>query len=360
MRLVPAVLCLLLPISATAAVAAPPDVADTAIRQQQRAQVSLTASSAWVRKGGDVTLRGRVEGVRGRATVTIMQRDQGSRRWFVETRKRTTRTGAFRHREDIRSGTRSYKACVKRRCSAPVVVHMGRQPASPTSVTLEGLSPGTVEAGQPFTATGAASANLEGRTIEIQAYDSGSTSWSAVGSATVAGGRWTGTAAISTAGKAVPVRAAFPATVGFASSASTTATITVYGWYYLHDWEPVAAYGDLAGSYDVNGVTYSKSVGLWFFNDDTELIEYNLSRACTHLSTTIGVSDTSPANERVTARVFVDSVKKWEKTGIVLGQSYPITLDISGGLRLRVEGTPEVYGSDDRLIFGDARVLCAF
>lgn len=325
-----------------------------------RVRVSLTTTTPYVKKGGIASLKGRVRGARGRQIVRIMQRNSGARSWVVEATKRTSRKGVFRHREDVNSGTRLYKACVKRRCSESVKVHMGKQPTKPTAVSIGAVAPTTIEAGQAFTVSGSASANLNGRMVEIQAFDSGSDSWGVVGSASVTNGAWAGTASVSTAGRAIPVRASFSGGIGLARSSSTAATISVYGWFYLKNFSAVAQNTGLSGgSYNVNGVNYPQSIGLWFFSSRTAYLEYDLSRSCTRFAATVGVADYAPSSEKVAGSVIIDNVTKWSQTRMGLGQAYPITLDITAGLRLRVEATPEVYGSDADLIFGDARVLCA-
>lgn len=332
----------------------------SALAAQVRVRVSLRTTTPWVKKGDFASLKGEVRGVRGRQVVRIMQRSKGSGSWVLEATKRTSRSGVFTHREDVTSGDRSYKACVKGACSKPITVRMGTPPKKPTAVSIGAVSPTTVEAGQAFTVSGTASSNLEGRAVQVEAYDAGTEAWSIVGAATVANGAWTGSVAISTAGRAVPVRASFPGGIGLERSSSTATSVAVYGWFYLRNRSSVAENTGLSGgSYNVNGVTYPQSVGVWFFSSRTAYLEYDLSRSCTRFAATVGVADYAPSNEKVAGSLIVDNVVKWSRTGIGLGQSYPLDVDITAGLRLRIEGTPEVYGSDADLIFGDARVLCA-
>ena len=235
MRIISALLtCILVTsvCSSTASVAST-DV-DGAADRAQRARISLTASSEYVKKGGIVTLSGRVRGVRGRVKVTIFQKTKGKSSWNVEAIKRTSRKGRFVHREDVRSGDRTYRACVKRACDS-VLVKMGKPPAADTAVGISGLSASAVEAGQAFAVSGVASANLNGRMVEVQAYDGASSSWGAVGRATVQGGSWSAPTAVTTAGRSVPLRAAFLGGVGLRPSTSGATSVTVFGWYYLHD-----------------------------------------------------------------------------------------------------------------------------
>ena len=364
MRIISALLtCILVTsvCSSTASVAST-DV-DGAAERAQRARVSLTASSEYVKKGGIVTLSGRVQGVRGRVKVTIFQKTKGKSSWNVEAIKRTSRKGRFTHREDIRSGDRTYRACVKRVCDS-VVVKMGKPPAADTAVGISGLSTSAVEAGQAFAVSGVASANLNGRMVEVQAYDGASSSWGAVGRATVEGGTWSAPTAVTTAGRSVPLRAAFLGGVGLRPSTSGATSVTVFGWYYLYDGMPDQVAGADSrysnyGSYNVNGTNYSKSYGIGGSVGFTSFGEFNVARSCVRFAATVGVNDEASTSLRTTGRVLVDSVTKWTKSGIGLGSAEAINLDISNGLRLRVENS-ETTSGDGSLVFGDARALCAF
>lgn len=347
--------------SATAAASSADPVAERA----QRARISIAASPEWVKKGGIVKLTGRVRGVRGRAAVTIYQKNKGARKWVVEAKKRTTRKGRFTHREDVNSGDRTYKACVKRACDT-VLVHMGKAPSKPTAVSISAISASSIEAGQPFTVSGAASANLNGRQVEVQAYDSGSGSWGAVGRGSVQNNAWSASTSVSTAGRSVPLRAAFLGGVGLSASRSTASSVSVYGWYYFYDGTPAyvaqrEAYGGQVAydTWNINGVTYSKSLGIGGGTGYSNWVEYDLARSCIRLATTVGLDDSSGTTTRATARIVVDNVTKWTQSGLQLGQSIPVTIDITSGLRLHVETSETTSGTGD-VVFGDVRTLCAF
>lgn len=367
MRLAPFLLSLaLLPAGLTATAAAAPDAPDAGARQQQ-ARVSLAASAAWVSKGGTVVLSGKVRGVRGRTTVTIYQKKlrRGSS-WNVETRKRTTRKGAFRHRENILTGHRMYRACAKGRCSPEVTVRMGTPPppaAKPTALTLTSMNASSIDAGVPFTVQGSAT-NLDGYAVQVQAYDAGSATWGGIGTATVAGGQWVATASVTTAGRSVPIRAFFPGAPGRGGSASNESPLTVFGWYYLYD---TTALEEVAGDwcestgYEINGVPYVKSVGFGTSCYDDGYGEANLSRSCSTFAATVGVDDEADSTDaRWTAVVKADNVVVFNQSNIGFGQTIPVSLPITNTLRLRLEGVggASSYGSD--LVFGDARVRCAF
>lgn len=362
MRLFTALLtCLLVatmtPGSATAATRG----AEHAAERTQRTRITIAASPEWVKKGGIVTLTGRVRGVRGRATVTIYQKNKGARKWEAEATKRTTRKGRFTHREDVKTGDRTYRACVQRACDS-VLVHMGKAPSKPTAVSITAVSASSIEAGQAFTVSGAASSNLNGRPVEVQAFDSGSSSWGAVGRGSVQNGVWSASASVSTAGRSVPLRAAFLGGVGLSSSTSTASAVTVYGWYYVYDDLPeqvASSYDYDYDSFNINGTNYSKSMALYGSTGYTSYVEYNLGRGCIRLATTIGINDEASTSLRATGRILVDNVTKLTRSGLKLGSSEALSLDISNGLRLRVEDTETTDGSG-YLVFGDLRMLCAF
>lgn len=362
MRLVHAVAtALLLTLLAAPGVAATP----SSDHKAQRARVTISATPEWVKKGGIVTLTGTVKGVRGRVPVTIFQKTKG-KSWVVEAVKRTSRKGRFTHREDVKSGDRTYKACVKRACDT-VLVHMGQQPKETTAVSITGQSASTVEAGQAFTVAGAASRNLDGRTVEVQAYQAAAESWGVIGSAVVANGAWTSTTSLSTAGKSVPVRVAFPGGVGLKDSTSAAVSMTVYGWYYLSDRDRVDSLRFDDGSAFIAGTPYSHSVfnSSDFWWEAKPWGEWNLSYSCTTFDASIGLDDESETGFKVGFRSWADSVER--SHGIMTTGQAPtrVTFDVTGVFRLRLQdeyvagssGSGSGYGWG---VWGDARVLCAF
>ena len=53
-------------------------------------------------------------------------------------------------------------------------------------------------------------------------------------------------------------------------------------------------------------------------------------------------------------------MQKWTQSNIRLGAAYPVSVDVTGALRLHLEVSELAYDSRDALVFGNARVLCAF
>ena len=348
MRLVHAVVAaLLLTLLAAPGVAATP----SSDHRAQRARVTISASPEWVKKGGIVTLTGTVKGVRGRVSVTIYQKTKG-KSWVVEAVKRTSRKGRFTHREDVKAGDRTYKACVKRACDS-VLVHMGQQPKQTTAVSITGQSASTVEAGQAFTVSGAASANLNGQQVQLEAFDGTTSAWSAVSSATVQNSQWSTTTSIGTAGKSIPIRAIFAGGTALRPSVSNQAALAVYGWYYLEDLDTVQGGWDLDGAQRISGVTYPKSVG-----ENDETIQVDLQRSCIRFSAAVGLDDSSVSTAKASIRLLTDSVERYANTNLTLGVGFPVSFDVTGALRFVFE--PAGVNGYPEIVLGDARVLCAF
>jgi hypothetical protein len=345
--------------TASLAVASPDD---TAASRAQRVRVSIDASPLWVKKGGIVTLSGRVQGVTGRVEVTILQKTKGTSSWSVEAVKRTSRKGRFTHREDVTSGDRSYKACVKRACDS-VLVHMGKPPAAATAVGITGLSVAAVEAGQAFTVSGVASGNLNGRAVEVQAYDGASSTWGAVGRAVVQGGVWSAPTAVTTAGRSVPLRAAFTGGVGLKPSSSTASSVTVYGWYYVNEqFQTVEGDGGWRwrwGSFKMNGADFEKSVGAMLYYSGTRTNQIDLGRSCTTYRATIGIDDSTATTAQATVSLYADAVSRWTRSGLRLGSTQEVQIDVTNALRLRFDVTPTGSG-EGYAVFGNGQVLCAF
>lgn len=382
MRMAHALLALvLLPFLQVGAASAGTDQLPDQLRAEQqqarqlRARVSLKTTTPWVRKGGTIALKGRVKGTRGRTRVTIFQRKIGQRGWGVEAVKRTTRKGRFSHREGLTKGSRHYKACAKGRCSRKILVRQGKPPTPPpppppvkqdTAVAVDALPVTSIDAGQTLNLSGSASGNINGGTVYVQAYDAGSSSWGSVGSAVVTAGRWSASVTISTAGRAIPLRAYFPGDPGLKESASASHNLTVFGWYFFYDEGPLDSVAGGWNSFNtttINTNVFPRSVAMepdsW--SSDLAAAEFNLNRSCTTFQASAGLSDdTSDTARKFNMVIKGDSVTKYTKTGISYAAPVPIDIDISGILRLRVEADQTAGRSYGLLWLGDARVRCAF
>ena len=107
-----------------------------------------------------------------------------------------------------------------------------------------------------------------------------------------------------------------------------------------------------------NSVTCSPSQG----SAEPTSAEYVLSHKANRFEATFGQSDRGTTGLTVTFRVLVDDrVVSTSTAG--LGQKVPVGVDVTGGLRLRIEltvsgGHPDDYGSASAVL-GDARLLGA-
>ena len=360
MRLAPFLLSLaLLPAGLTATAAGAPTVPDAGARQEQ-ASVSLSASAAWVRKGGIVLLRGKVRGARGRTTVTIYQKKlrRGSS-WNVEARKRTSRRGAFRHSENILTGHRKYKACAKGRCSQEVTVRMGTPPppaSVPTALTLTSMSTSSVDAGAPFTVQGTAT-NLDGQTVQVQAYDAGSSTWTSLVTAIVTGGQWTATTSVTATGRSVPIRAFFSGVPGLASSASNESSLTVFGWFYLTDLGFELDDDVDTGPGSLAGTTFTHSLwatGCNLCDSQEDGWRVVTSAKCSHFRTTVGMLDAAEVSEKPSATIYRDGQPAWSQQ-LSYGRTTAVALSVEGTLQFEVRLVDEGYPA-----LGDPMLRCAF
>jgi serine/threonine protein kinase len=86
-----------------------------------------------------------------------------------------------------------------------------------------------------------------------------------------------------------------------------------------------------------NGRTYAHAlVGQADCSTGDAWVDYDLSRDWKRFTTTIGIGDSSPAQSTATFKIFVDG--KQVATGdVALGRPGPVDLDVSQGLRLRLE-----------------------
>jgi DUF1707 SHOCT-like domain/NPCBM/NEW2 domain len=111
---------------------------------------------------------------------------------------------------------------------------------------------------------------------------------------------------------------------------------------YLADLDPVdrSTYGQIfAQSATANGAFYGHSVV--FYNECGNnqggdiWAEYNLSRAYTRFTATVGVSDDDPAAAQGTYRILVDGAQV-SAGDVASGRSTPIQLDVTNALHIRL------------------------
>lgn len=126
---------------------------------------------------------------------------------------------------------------------------------------------------------------------------------------------------------------------------------------YLRSMQTVRGGNDpTKGSVNVNGKAYPQSISSSRFMTTATNYQYDLGRNWRSFRATIGLSDTSHPDARYQFRVFVDDQPRgsWNMR---LGQSQDINVDVSGGLRLRLEMTKTAAnGNNANAVWGDARV----
>lgn len=357
-----------------AATLAPAAAGQAVTPVERAARISLSAPST-VAPYSKVTLKGRTGARRG-AKITIFQRPTTRASWNVEGTTRVKKRGKFSYSEGVTDFSRYYRACLKRSCSPARFVTVAKPtpqppppPATPqpTSLALTAGPAAQIEAGQSVTVSGTASANLAGTAVYLQAYDGTSKTWGAVGGSVVSSAAtWTVSGPIGTSGKAIALRVISADTPSLIGSSVDAGAVAVFGWYPLDDTSMPA---DISGSYvgygprTINAIPYSSSVyfdySSYSSSYDSLSEEWNLSRSCKTFSATVGLPDTSSVTSRYSFQLFADSVQKDAKSGIALGTSTPVSIDISNALRLKI-AVQRTAGSGASLSFGDAKALCAF
>jgi serine/threonine-protein kinase len=94
----------------------------------------------------------------------------------------------------------------------------------------------------------------------------------------------------------------------------------------------------------------------------SEHVEYNVSKGYRQLVATAGVEDNSPDSAtKVQVQIFGDG-RQLQNTTMTFGASYPVNVDLSGVLRLRIEWqdishSNSFCNSEDSLVFGEAHLL---
>lgn len=344
----------------------------TAAPQAQAAtrhKISIGVNSRTITQNSWITISGKVRPALG--SVVRVQKKWPGKSWRTIATVPMGADGSYRYSYQVtNTQKRQYRAVAPKAgkvaagTSKAISVTVRPSSMAGSSVTITGTGPTSITAGQNFQVSGQTSANLAGKRVELQL--AGSAGWSTIGSAVVAANAtFTVAAPAWQAGAGQSVRVFAPQTPTTYASTSGSAAFTVYGWYYLSEMDQLEG-SFYTSSTNVNGQTYTKALNRDFYWDNsTSTTQFDLGRKCIHLAATAGWSDHSAANVIGAGRVYSDSVTVWNSgdmnpSGIKLGTSYPIDVDITGVLRLKLEAT-YITGSDDAtFVFGDARVLCAF
>ncbi len=139
---------------------------------------------------------------------------------------------------------------------------------------------------------------------------------------------------------------------------SAEVIVQVSQWRYLYDMDEVDYDSfDWEDPLDINGTTYKKSLSSG--DTGTNFVEYNLSRKCTSLRLTGGIADLSETGAAGLLEILTDGNSRYSQT-FALGQSTPITLDVSNTLRVRFEATTDSDGIEEYVGFGSPQAYCSF
>jgi len=92
---------------------------------------------------------------------------------------------------------------------------------------------------------------------------------------------------------------------------------------------------------EVNGELYEDSLlaelSRYTEAGDSAYWDYNISRDWNRLEAVVGITDDSTFEQRARFRVVLDGDVIWERDDVGFGEEVPVAIDISGGLRLRLE-----------------------
>ena len=324
--------------------------------------VFVQISRAKVSSGSTVRIFGSVLPQRSRPLKLLMSTGRG---WKPVKTTMTSANGRYSFKHRVKGKTRVYRVCKiggSQRCSRTVKVKVrgaggggggGASGQSQPAISVTSVAAYELTTDQGYSIAGTASADLIGKAVYLQLYSN--SEWSSISAAAVVApdGTWSIGAPASQAGRNLTLRVYAPATRSTLAASAALSPFTVYGWYYLDTFDAVAGYMD-DGSAAINGVTYSRSA--WA---EWDYFEINLSRACKTFSAFVGLDDEASTTSRETATITGDSRQLYRKTGVKLGEMTPVTIDVTGILRLRIDDTHET-GSNWQVVYGDARVLCAY
>jgi hypothetical protein len=338
---------------------------NTAQAASKRQKVSIKVSARTITQYQYLTISGTAKPAA--VKPVIIQQKMAGGKWKNLYTLTTSATGWYSTRNQVMTTkTRQYRVYVpkagkyKAARSTVIQVTVRTAPKATSSVAITSTGPLSITAGESFVVNGTTSANLVGKVVQLQLQDG--TGWSPIGSATVAGNATfsvTGPALQAGASKVVRVYA--PGTASTYDSASAAVGFVVYGWYYLSELNTVEG-GMGKGTATISGQYFPKSVSKDFYSGGSPTSgQYDLGRKCTTFAATVGWDDSSHSSSVGDASVYKDTVTAWTRTGIPLGTTVPMSIDITGALRLKVEARrTSATWVDSSMAFGDARIRCAF
>ncbi|GAA1940784.1 hypothetical protein [Nocardioides marmoribigeumensis] len=215
--------------------------------------------------------------------------------------------------------------------------------------------------GQAVVFTGSVSPRASGKTVVLQKRYRTTDAWTNERTATIAND---GTFRVTDRPSSLKpryYRVRKPASSTIGAGVSPTSKVLIYKWHYLTDLSSVDDNDmDTEVTVTINGDAYRKSMYAdWLYLDgDASFIEWNLSRKCSRMVGTFGLSDDSETGSRANIEVSGDGNTLYSRD-FDLGVSERRTLAVGNVLRVRFEFTalayPDVYPA-----VGSARVLCRF
>lgn len=317
-----------------------------------------------VKKGAKVRIYGSVLPQRSRPLK--LMRSYGGK-WRAIKQTVTTPGGSYGFTDKVTNKrSRYYRVCKiggSATCSRAVKVKVrgskgggggGGVSQTQPAITVTGVAAYELTTDGSYDISGTASGDLIGKTVYLQLF--ADSAWSAISSAAYvnADGTWHIVARANQAGRDLALRVYAPATRTTKSAGAGMSPFTVYGWYYLDTYDEVS--GDkYSDSIDINGVTYPRSV---YADSWDDYFEVNLSRACKTFSASMGFSDSTSSTARDTSIITGDSRELYRMSNVRLGVMTPLSIDITGVLRLRIEQVQDSGSAS--IVYGDARVLCAY
>ena len=155
-------------------------------------------------------------------------------------------------------------------------------------------------------------------------------------------------------------RVVVPASGRYATGVSDAVRLTVWRIRYLSLMDPVEGYFD-TGSVDISGTTYARSLYDWSDGiDETESVDYNLSRDCVRLWGWAGIADDSVSTAGSMFNVYTDGTQRTSFVKSFGEDPTPLNVDLTGQLRLRLENiqTKDTDWDDMYSAWGDARIIC--
>lgn len=332
---------------------------------KKKFKVSIAASTSSITVGDHFSISGRITPAVAGKAVTIKKKVGGGK-WYGTTKVYTAADGSYTFDAAPPQLGKIYyrvytakKGKYKAAYSKTISVTVKQAVQQSASVTITGTGSTNITAGDSYVVKGTTSANLIGKTVVLATLDG--SAWSNLTSATVAADSTFSLSAAATsagAGRSLKVYAPATATTLYAESAATA--FNVYGWYYLSERTKLENGGWNGDDVTVNGQYYPKSVSSWlYYKSDSESVQFDLGRKCQTFTAVVGWTDDSNAAVVGTATLYKDSLKIWGPTTIQFGTATPVSLDISGALRLKIEGIRS-GGDSSTLAMADAKILCAF